>query len=95
MATSTIKEATNVRATYCTAGGSFDLPIENDRHYLITMMTSSNASARVILISRRSNEVELLQLGAGSWQSYYTESISNNTWHLSCNYYTVIKILSL
>ena len=82
-------------ATYCNAGGTFDLPIENDKHYLITMMTSSNSSARAILISRRSNEVELLELGAGSWQTYFTETLSNNTWHLSCNYYTAIKIVVL
>ena len=81
--------------TECRGNSSFDLPIENDKHYLITMMTSSATSARAILISRRDTFVELVELGAGSWQSYFTETLSNNTWHITCSYYTIIKIVVL
>lgn len=80
-------------ATYVSSGGSFDLEIETEKTYLITMMTSSEASARVLSITNRGGFIQKLEIASGSYQGYFTETISNGHWQLNCTYYTILKII--
>ena len=95
MATSTIPMQAGSRfiATSVNGGGTYSLEIETDRTYLITMMTSSETSARVLSITNRGGYIQKLELAKGSYQSYFTESIQNGNWQLSCTYYTMLKII--
>lgn len=73
---------------------SFVLDIEENSTYLITHMTSSDSSARMIMLMRRSGYVSMLEISKGSWQSYYTETIANSKWTFANgNYYTVINYI--
>lgn len=75
---------------------SFTLTLEDDHAYLVTMMTTSTTSLRCVIISRRTTYVQELELAAGSWQSYYTESISGNTWTFTAGaYYVNLCILAI
>ena len=75
------------------AGDPFTLDIDDGKSYLISMMTSSVESARIIAITRRSSYIKLLELAKGTYQTYFTESISNNKWTVNCTYYTVIRCI--
>ena len=82
--------------TSVSANTTFELSIEDNHSYLITHMTSSDESARVILIMRRSTYIRKFELSVGSWQSYYTETIADYKWKFSNgNYQTRINIINL
>ena len=94
MATSSIPMPTVQRIKADVSGGSsYTLSLEDGHSYLIHMMTSSNESARAIVISRLGNYYKMLELEKGSYQSYYTESLSSTAWQLSVTYRTVVNIL--
>lgn len=80
-------------ATYVSGGGSYDLEIETEKTYLITMMTSSDVSARVLSITNRGGYIQKLEIARGSYQGYFSEVIEDGHWKLSCTYYTMLKIL--
>lgn len=76
------------------SNATYELSIEDNHSYLITHMTSSDESTRVILISRRATYVRKFELAAGSWQSYYTETVANNKWTFANgSYVTMINII--
>lgn len=95
MATSTIpmQVGSQLIATYVSAGSTYDLEIETDKTYLITMMTSSDVSARVLSISNRGGYIQKMELAKGSYQGYFTETINSGHWQISCTYYTMLKII--
>lgn len=96
MATSTIPITTDnkhFKKIFVQGNGSADLQIGNDKAYLITMMTSENTSGRVIVITRRDSYVSLLEVAKGNYQSYFTETLSNNVWHVECRYYTIVSVI--
>lgn len=72
------------------AGASYALPLENGAAYLITMTTSSDTSGRVICVMRHGSILIKAVLYEGSWQSYYTETLQNNTWEISDARYNII-----
>ena len=72
------------------AGASYALPLENGDAYLITMTTSSDTSGRVICVMRHGSYLIKAVLYEGSWQSYYTETLQNNTWEISDARYNII-----
>lgn len=72
------------------AGASYALPLENGTVYLITMTTSSDTSGRVICVMRHGSYLIKAVLYEGSWQSYYTETLQNNTWEISDARYNII-----
>lgn len=76
------------------ANTSFVLDIEEGSTYLISHMTSSDASARLIMIMRRYTDCQLIELGKGSWQSYYTETLANGKWTFANGgYYTILNYI--
>ena len=81
------------RKIYVQGNGSADVQIGNEKAYLITMVTSDNESGRAIVIMRRGSNISLLEVAKGSYQSYFTETLSNNVWHIECRYYTMVSII--
>ncbi len=80
--------------TAVNANTSFVLNIDDNTTYLISHMTSSDSSARLILIMRRTTSVKMFEIAKGSWQSYYTETLADNKWTFANgNYYTVINYI--
>lgn len=76
------------------SNSTYELSIEDNHSYLITHMTSSDESTRVILISRRATYVRLFELAKGSWQSYYTETVANYKWTFANGgYMTMINVV--
>ena len=97
MATSIIPLSVDskIRKIYVYAGGSLELNIEAEKTYLIHMMTSSETSGRVLVIARRGNYISKLVLSSGSYQTYFTETLSNNVWHITCQYYTMVDVIEM
>ena len=80
--------------TSLSANTTFELSIEDNHSYLITHMTSSDESSRVIMIMRRGTYVRKFELAVGSWQSYYTETLADNKWTFANgSYQTRINII--
>lgn len=77
------------------ANSSYSLDLNDGDAFLIHQMTSSDVSARCIIVSRRDTYYEKLTLAAGSYQTYYSETLGNGKWTISPSYYTVLRILKL
>ena len=98
MSVSNIPRAAEGRFKYVNipSGGTFDLTLsQTDQRFLITMMTSSNTSYRSLILFRRGSYSALAELAAGSYQGYYTETLSNNVWHIQATYAITMTILEL
>lgn len=78
------------------SGGTFDLTLsQTDQRFLVTMMASSETSYRSLILFRRGPYAAKAQIAAGSYQSYYTETFSNNVWHIQATYAITMTILEL
>lgn len=98
MAQSTIPRAAEgrFRAVSIPARGSFSLTLSNtEQRFLVTMMTSSETSYRSFILFRRGPYAVIAPIVAGSYQSYYTETLENNVWNISVTYATTVTILEL
>lgn len=69
---------------------TYEITLDADSTYLISHMTSSDTSQRLIMIMVRNNNYGVLELGKGSWQSYYTETIANGKWSFANGSYNSI-----
>ena len=70
-------------------GTSYSVSLRHGYSYLISFMTSSNASMVIYGITRNNNDIAKAELYKGSYASYFTDAIADNKWTLTAQSYGI------
>lgn len=75
------------------ANTTYELSVNNAEMFFVSHMTSSDQSGRSIILCRRLNDCQIIELGKGTWQSYYSETFANGKWTFTPTYWTTVHII--